>query len=86
MSTIKRSLALAVLLGASLGAANFMPAIPQTVASERRAFTRQAGSSGFLPVVHGYPRGPGWTAAQVKRMAQKRRARAAHKRACKGAR
>ena len=32
------------------------------------------------------PSGPGWTAAHVKRMAQKRRARAAHKRNCKGGR
>lgn len=32
---------------------------------------------------YGYPQGPGWTAAHVKRMSQKRRNQQRHKAACR---
>lgn len=82
----KRAMALA-LLGASLGmSSHFMPALtpPQLVSQRARQPVRHVGRG--VVMAHGYASGPGWTAAQVKRMSKKRRNVARNKRACKGAR
>ena len=61
-----------LLIAAAVGAApNYM-----------RRLTSTLDYSGFAG--HTYPAGPGWTNAQVQRMAKKRRNKARHKAACKG--
>ena len=78
------SMLVAALLGA--GAGNFMPAIPVASPIERRVLADKSSGKGYGPWSFGYAHGPGWTAAQVKRQAKKRRNQQRHKRASKGAR
>ena len=74
------SMLVAALLGA--GAGNFMPAMPVANSIERRVLAEKLSGKGYGQWAFGYSRGPGWTAAQVKRMAKKRRNQQRHKRAC----
>ena len=75
------------LIGATLGTgSHFMPALtpPSLVSQRARLPVRHVGRGVIM--AHGYASGPGWTAAQVKRTAKKRRNVARNKRACRGAR
>lgn len=79
-------------LAAALGALASNPVMPIATSAtdySKRSLLRSMGIvtsttdwSGFAG--HTYPAGPGWTNAQVKRMAKKRRNKARHKAARKG--
>ena len=77
------SLAAALIIGALASispAGNFAASTTSRSIAAVPNKTRKFGQ----PASFGYPNGPGWSVAQVKRMAQKRRNKARHKAACKG--
>jgi len=82
---MRKSIGLAVAaMMASVGMA--MP-VQQGVLQERVTVTstvRQRKGTGFASVSYwNYSSGPGWTVAQVKRMAKKRRNQQRHRKACR---
>ncbi len=93
-SSTKSSLLAAAALALSFGGATASPIQDNTPRHEHRALptqrpasdlVRKAVRGGNLRHLHGgYPQGPGWTVAQVKRMAAKDRNVARHKAHCKG--
>ena len=81
------ALALAGLLGSAapvIMAEQAKDAIPAAVEPVMRQSKRNLLRMGGIIPPWSYPDGPGWTVAQVKRMAKKKRDRARHRAACRG--
>ena len=91
MMLMRRPIAMSILLGAALGIGGMQQALPigtqQDISLPKRTTPQPRNiGRGTIANWHHHTNGPGWTAAQVKRMSRKRRNQAAHKRACRGKR